>query len=728
MTYGWDDFGRKLRETDALGRTRQFVYDQHGNPVSVVDARGQLTTLTWGYGHQLTGRTAGTAVTTWTRNLLGQEVTAKSPAVTYTYGYDAAHRLTSVTDSRGTKTLRYTYSPGGLLLTMQDSHGNRTDYDYDPVGRLTGIWSPRGDLVSFLYDAGGRLVQKWFPNGITTQYTWNADNTLARVQNRAGTGATTIVSQHDYTYDGVGNRRTHTERVGATTTPHRYVYDALDRLIEVRNNTSSALLARYAYDPLGNRITKSDGVSTTAYLYDAANQLTELRQGSPSGASLGALTYDLNGNLIQKKSGATTTTLTYDALNRVTQVQKTGVSTQAYQYDDQGRRVRRTVGSTVVQYIYSGPDIATQYGTTWTAPTAIYTHGPGMDDPLIRTTSTATQYYHQDGLGSVVAVSGPGGTLDASARYDAWGVTLTATGTIPVYGYTGREPDPIGLVYYRARYYDPAAGRFVSRDPIGLDGGDINLYAYVGNNPVNHNDPDGLFVEKPFAGAANVLLGLALAKLTGQPYGIRAAGIDFALGAATSGLAAAGKLRPVASLAAKGAVALLKGRGAQTLTGAAIGAGTGALSAVQEGRDVGVGAGVGGVAGGLGGALRGGVRTAAGVDFIGEVATQIITGTSLTQLNLVGAFLAAGGGATNAAAAGFLNRAGVSRPLAQVVAAQALIPLTLAGNVAASALPLSFSSIPPFRSNLPSMSNPPATDSGPIRFPGVISSRESLPK
>jgi RHS repeat-associated protein len=107
------------------------------------------------------------------------------------------------------------------------------------------------------------------------------------------------------------------------------------------------------------------------------------------------------------------------------------------------------------------------------------------------------QYFHQDGLGSVVAVSDQTGTATGTQRFDAWGNILASTGTIPQYGYTGREPDETGLVYYRARYYDPTIGRFTQRDPIGLQGG-INQYAYVGGNPVNFADPFG---ERPLTGA-----------------------------------------------------------------------------------------------------------------------------------------------------------------------------------------------------------------------------------
>ena len=97
---------------------------------------------------------------------------------------------------------------------------NRTDYQYDPVGRLTGIWAPNNELTSFVYDDSGRLTEKWFPNGVNTQYSYNADNTLTQLINRHGSGM--IISQHDYTYDQVGNRKSHNELIGGVTTPYSY--------------------------------------------------------------------------------------------------------------------------------------------------------------------------------------------------------------------------------------------------------------------------------------------------------------------------------------------------------------------------------------------------------------------------------------------------------------------------------------------------------------------------
>ncbi|MCX5804627.1 MAG: RHS repeat-associated core domain-containing protein, partial [Proteobacteria bacterium] len=192
----------------------------------------------------------------------------------------------------------------------------------------------------------------------------------------------------------------------------------------------------------------------------------------------------------RKTQGTTVTDITYDALNRLTQVNKTGIDTQSYTYDHEGRRISKTVGTSTTNFLYNGPDIIAEY-TNWTTAAAQYTHGPNTDDPIIRTAGTERRYYHQDGLGSVVAMSNQTGTITVTQRFDAWGNKIDSSGTIPQYGYTGREPDETGLVYYRARYYDPTIGRFTQRDPIGMNAG-INPYAYVNANPVNFTDPMGL--------------------------------------------------------------------------------------------------------------------------------------------------------------------------------------------------------------------------------------------
>jgi RHS repeat-associated protein len=123
--------------------------------------------------------------------------------------------------------------------------------------------------------------------------------------------------------------------------------------------------------------------------------------------------------------------------------------------------------------------------------TAKYTHGPNIDEPLAVQQRTNTYYYHADGLGSITALSNSSGNIVQTYSYDSFG-NMTATGNIrQPYAFTGREYDAeTSMYFYRARYYDPKVGRFVTKDPIGFAGG-INVYAYVENNPVRFKDPKG---------------------------------------------------------------------------------------------------------------------------------------------------------------------------------------------------------------------------------------------
>ncbi len=117
--------------------------------------------------------------------------------------------------------------------------------------------------------------------------------------------------------------------------------------------------------------------------------------------------------------------------------------------------------------------------------------GEFIDEPLAVDDGAAVSYLHADMLGSVVRISSTGGAVSLTRQYDAWGNLEEGAGE-PGYAFTGREWDPeSGLYYYRARYYDPRIGRFVSEDPVGFRAGP-NFYTYVSSNPVNLADPSGL--------------------------------------------------------------------------------------------------------------------------------------------------------------------------------------------------------------------------------------------
>ena len=258
----------------------------------------------------------------------------------------------------------------------------------------------------------GRLTEKWFPNGINAQYAWNPDNTLARVRNRLNYSDSYILSQHDYSYNGVGQRSQALEKLGVHTPP------PMDEA--------------YAYDPLGNRQSRNDGTTQLHYIHDAANQLLEARIGSPAGPLAQAYVHDANGNLTRKCAGgavtrsadnctgASVTRLAYDAQNRLVQADQDGQVSQ-YAYDHAGRRIRKTVNGATVHYLYNGPDILAEYGN-WAKADASYVHGPATDDPLLRVTAANdVSYHHADGLGSIVAHTDATSNLTAAQLYDAWG-------------------------------------------------------------------------------------------------------------------------------------------------------------------------------------------------------------------------------------------------------------------------------------------------------------------
>ncbi|MFN8635249.1 MAG: RHS repeat-associated core domain-containing protein [Chloroflexota bacterium] len=256
--------------------------------------------------------------------------------------------------------------------------------------------------------------------------------------------------------------------------------------------------------------------------YDAANQITQF-----AGTSY---TYDANGSLL----GNASSTYTWNARGQLASLTGGGTSA-SFRYDAFGRRRGRTVNGTATEFLYDGGDVVQELSGS--SPTANLLHGPGLDELLQRTDASGTRHLLHDGLGSTLGLLNPSGSFTHTYTYTPFGSTsetvLAGGSSANAARFTGREDDGTGLYFYRARFYHPVLQRFLSEDPLGFAGGDTNLHAYVGNDPVNATDPSGenpLLLACAFGAAQDAALYAGWQYLSGRKITLNGLG-----GAAVSG-------------------------------------------------------------------------------------------------------------------------------------------------------------------------------------------------
>jgi RHS repeat-associated protein len=246
----------------------------------------------------------------------------------------------------------------------------------------------------------------------------------------------------------------------------------------------------YSYNPNGNRLATEGSFarsnipkSIDTSSYDAANQ--QLTFGAAT------QTFDANGNLLTQTDATGTTSYTWDARNNLTAISGPAVSV-TFAYDALGRRATKAINGQNTTFLYDGLDIIKESGADGAVG---YLRTLGIDEALSRTDTNGTLTYLPDALGSTLALADNSGGLPTTYTYAPFGETsVSGTSSASPFQFTGRENDGTGLYYYRARYYDPVRGRFVSEDPLGLAGGSSNFYSYAGNSPVGLTDALGLAV------------------------------------------------------------------------------------------------------------------------------------------------------------------------------------------------------------------------------------------
>jgi RHS repeat-associated protein len=488
-SFSYDGMGRVIGIADPLGFQKLFYYDLNGNLISQTDPNGNTITYAYDLANRLTGKTMPGDVETYGYDAVDNLTSAADNDSSIAMGYDPAGRLTSVTTGGSVlpvATISYTYDANGNRVSMVDVQNGVTSYQYDVLNRLVSLTDPQAEAVSFTYDFLNRRTGVTLPNGVQTGYSYDAANRLlSLVHQISGVNIESL----SYAHDKVGNRTSMTDLSGT----HAYGYDNLYRLISAAHPQPANPAELYTFDPVGNRLSSAQHPS---WSYDTDNRLLSFNGTS--------FAYDNNGNMISRTDQTGTTTYQYDAENRLVGINKPDGAVIGYRYDPFGRRIEKNVNGTITRYLYDGESILYELDGSDTI-LARHTHGPGIDEPLIMKRAGASYYYHGDGLGSITQITDATSSIVASYVYSAFGEIIAQSGGLAnSYTYTGREYDPeSGLYYYRARYYDAKIGRFLQTDPIGFGGGDVNLYGYVQNNPINRVDPWGLM----WSGAGVTVLG-----------------------------------------------------------------------------------------------------------------------------------------------------------------------------------------------------------------------------
>ncbi|MBQ0720856.1 MAG: hypothetical protein KBT88_08465 [Gammaproteobacteria bacterium] len=483
----YDSIGRLLSLTDQAGAVTSFSHDNRGLITSRTDPLNKTATMSYNALGQLvsqTDRNGDTYSATYTAsqklNVISypaRAATASHPAVSgfsVDFDYDLNRdRLSSMTGPLGITS--NTYDVLDRLTSHTDPLGHQVQYSYDEVSNLTQITYPDGKTVSYSYDTldrVGSISIDWLNKTASTTY--DATSRLTQVDNFNGSYTT-------------------------------YDYDNADRLTNLAHHQSGGqLLADYSFtlDANGNRIQAT--ISNEPILPETLINATHSQSfNAQKNRLVSAVTneainfsYDNEGQTQTVTGASTSNSYIFDGAHRLTGYNSNGQS-NSYQYDGVGNRLSATRNGISTQYIYDAAGNLLAEANSSGTITRYYIHGLGLM-AFVDAQTNQLYVYHHDATGHTVAITDINQNVVNKYAYDPYGQLMAKQEQIAQpFTYVGQygvmtEAQDSDLYYMRARYYDAEIGRFISEDPIGMAGG-INLYAYVGGNPVMLVDPSGLY-------------------------------------------------------------------------------------------------------------------------------------------------------------------------------------------------------------------------------------------